>query len=655
MEMRRMRAVRNALLSAVIVGTSAFALSGATAHATSVAASGPRLVQFAGAAVNAPATATTATFPATTGAGDLLVVSASVYTGTTNRITSVTDSSGNVWTKIGAYALASHNSDGEMWYSANSRPTTSVTVRTAKRALVALGAQEFSGVLATNPLDGASGASNLGKAPDSGSVTPSESGDLVVGFLAGHSAAQAMTVTAPGFVTQPQQTSRSGGSNIASVVVASRVASLNAAQDLTGSFGTAMYWAAGVAVFKPAASDFAMSAAPAGVTVAAGRATTTTITTTTTAGLAQSIALTVSGLPVGTSASLAPATISSGQTSTLTITTSASTPAGDSTLTVVGTGASATTSTPIILGVNTPAALRAAFYYPWFPQAWVQQGQNPFTNYVPTRGLYGIDLATVKAQIADMQNGNITVGIASWFGQGTGTDKGWPTLIQAAQGTGFGWAPYYEPEGISDPAPQKIADDLHYLWTNYHSTDGASPVYLPGKGMVVFVYNADDPTQAKGCDTVDRWNQARQLLHDQFNESIYVDLKVFPGYKSCAGSPSINGWHQYGPASANQNFATAPGDGSYSISPGYWKSGATYGTAPFLARDRTRWQASIASMSASGAKWQLITTYNEWGEGTAIESSSGCRNPAPPGTYCDWSANGTTSDFVTDLHNTPAG
>ena len=32
------------------------------------------------------------------------------------------------------------------------------------------------------------------------------------------------------------------------------------------------------------------------------------------------------------------------------------------------------------------APIRAAFYYPWFPQAWAQQGQNPFTNYSPTWG-----------------------------------------------------------------------------------------------------------------------------------------------------------------------------------------------------------------------------------------------------------------------------
>ncbi len=306
----------------------------------------------------------------------------------------------------------------------------------------------------------------------------------------------------------------------------------------------------------------------------------------------------------------------------------------------------------VVLAPTASGPIRAAFYYPWFPQAWVQQGQNPFTNYIPTRGLYSTDVATVKAQISDMQYGGISVGIASWFGQGSTTDQHWPALMQAAQGTGFGWAPYYEPEGISDPSSQQIANDLHYLLSHYVSTDSGL-LYILGKGMVVFVYNADDPTQVKGCDTVARWNQARQLLHDGYNETVYVDLKVFPGYATCAGTSSIDGWHQYGPASANQNFVATPGDGSYAISPGYWKSGATYGTAPFLARDRARWQTSIASMRASGAEWQLITTYNEWGEGTAIESSSGCRNSVPLGTYCDWSGANTVSDFLTDLHNAP--
>jgi hypothetical protein len=299
------------------------------------------------------------------------------------------------------------------------------------------------------------------------------------------------------------------------------------------------------------------------------------------------------------------------------------------------------------------APIRAAFYYPWFPEAWAQQGQNPFTNYSPTRGFYSTDVATLKAQIADMQYGDITIGIASWFGQGSTTDKHWPALISAAQGTGFAWAPYYEPEGISDPTPDQITSDLHYLSTQYQGTNTDSGLAtFSGKGMPVFVYNADDLTQAKGCDTVNRWTAARALLKSQYNLTVYVDLKVFPGYASCPGISAIDGWHQYGPASANQNFAAAPGDGSYSISPGYWKSGASYGAAPFLARDRVRWQSSVASMQASGAKWQLITTFNEWGEGTAIESASGCRNSAPDGTYCDWSGT-APSDFLADLHAVP--
>jgi len=301
------------------------------------------------------------------------------------------------------------------------------------------------------------------------------------------------------------------------------------------------------------------------------------------------------------------------------------------------------------------APIRAAFYYPWFPQAWNQKGQNPFTSYTPSRGSYSTDVATVRAQIADMQYGRISVGIASWFGPGTTTDSHWPALISAADGTGFGWAPYYEAEGISDPAPQKIADDLHYLWVRYRGSDstGSGLLSLSGKGMAVFVYNADDHTTRKGCRTVRRWGRARKLLRKQRNESVYVDLKVFPGYASCRGAASIDGWHQYGPSSAKQDFAAAPGDGAYSISPGFWRSGAPYGTAPFLARDRARWQGNIASMRAARAEWQLITTYNEWGEGTAIESSSGCRSPAPVGTYCNWSGGGTVSDFVTDLHNAP--
>ncbi len=59
-------------------------------------------------------------------------------------------------------------------------------------------------------------------------------------------------------------------------------------------------------------------------------------------------------------------------------------------------------------------------------------------------------------------------------------------LFRVARGTGFRWAPYYEPEGLSDPTPAAIVADLHYLRTAYGE---GSLAMLLGKRMLVFVYN----------------------------------------------------------------------------------------------------------------------------------------------------------------------
>src|SRR5215211_5355448 len=43
--------------------------------------------------------------------------------------------------------------------------------------------------------------------------------------------------------------------------------------------------------------------------------------------------------------------------------------------------------------------IRAAFYYPWFPEAWKQQGFDPFTNYNPSPGFYdGGSQSVIKQQ-----------------------------------------------------------------------------------------------------------------------------------------------------------------------------------------------------------------------------------------------------------------
>jgi fibronectin type 3 domain-containing protein len=236
-----------------ITGTGSSATHATTLDLTVNPASGPvpQLTQWVGATETAAATTLTATFPATTGAGHLLVLGgASVYTGATNNITSVTDSGGNTWVPIGRYSVSGHNSDGEMWYAQNAVPVTSVTIHTASATVVAMTVEEFSGIATTNALDVSVGIANTGTTPASGSATPTASNDLAVGFIAGHGNVETINVTAPGFTALAQQVS--SATTIATERTGYQVLNSSSSQNFTGSFATAMYWASGLAFFRAA-------------------------------------------------------------------------------------------------------------------------------------------------------------------------------------------------------------------------------------------------------------------------------------------------------------------------------------------------------------------------------------------------------------------
>jgi hypothetical protein len=255
--------------------------------------------------------------------------------------------------------------------------------------------------------------------------------------------------------------------------------------------------------------------------------------------------------------------------------------------------------------------IRAAFYYPWFPNAWDQQGFNPFTNYRPSLGFYDASLAVTRRHIAAMQYGRIEAGIASWWGQRSRTDSRIARLLQAAAGTSFRWSLYYENESEGDPSVDQLRSDLTYIRDQY----GNDPSFLRINGkFVVFVYA--DGNDA--CGMVDRWKQANTVR-------AYIVLKVFPGYLDCPSQP--NSWHQYSPAVA----ADYQRGYSYAISPGFWKKGDTVR----LARDLNRWRQNVRNMVVSRARWQLITTFNEWGEGTAVESAREWRTGSGYGAYLD--------------------
>jgi hypothetical protein len=195
--------------------------------------------------------------------------------------------------------------------------------------------------------------------------------------------------------------------------------------------------------------------------------------------------------------------------------------------------------------------IRAAFYYPWFPESWKQQNIYPYTNCTPTLGYYdSSDQAVIRKHIEAMEYGQIDVGILSWWRQGARSDSRIPTILAATAGSAFRWSIYYEAESQGDPSASAITADLVYLRDHY----GNDPSYLRIDGrFVVFVY-ADG---ADGCGMAERWKAANTV-------NAYIVLKVFANYQTCASQP--DGWHQYGPAVA----ADSQGRFSYTISPGFW-------------------------------------------------------------------------------------
>jgi hypothetical protein len=261
---------------------------------------------------------------------------------------------------------------------------------------------------------------------------------------------------------------------------------------------------------------------------------------------------------------------------------------------------------------NLPFPIRATFYYPWYPETWKVNGQ--MAHYIPKLGLYSSsDSHIVENHIEQLEYGNIDLSIASWWGPGTNLDRARLSLLMdktIALKSSVKWSVYYEDEMNENPNPARLGEDLDYLkkWFAWHS----AWAHIDGR-PVIFVYNDHE-----GCELADRWHQASK-------GEWYVVLKVFPGFEHCPNQP--DSWHQYGPADA-----VIRGQDYFCVSPGFWKADES----PMLPRvDNSTWHRNVRDMVSSNADWQLITTFNEAGEGTLIEAADAWESDSDYGFYLD--------------------
>src|SRR5260221_10822457 len=110
-------------------------------------------------------------------------------------------------------------------------------------------------------------------------------------------------------------------------------------------------------VWKQVTPDFTVSASPASLSVNQGSSGSTIVSTTVTGGFNSSVALSVSGLPSGVTASFNPASIAApgSGSSTLTFSASSTATTGTATVTVTATGGTVTHTAAIALTINAVA------------------------------------------------------------------------------------------------------------------------------------------------------------------------------------------------------------------------------------------------------------------------------------------------------------
>jgi hypothetical protein len=261
-------------------------------------------------------------------------------------------------------------------------------------------------------------------------------------------------------------------------------------------------------------------------------------------------------------------------------------------------------------------SLRIAAYYPWFPEGWTYAQMAPFTHYDPTLGFYDAgDPYVIDRHIRAMKWGHITAATYSWWGRGSQTDARLSQHLTIGARHQFAFAVYHELEGYSDPTVEELRADLEYLRDRY----AASPGYLKlGGRLVVFAYgDADD---GAGCEAAQRWEQANAGI------GAYVVLRSFRGARACAHQPSA--WHPY---SANR-YEFDLGRHAYSISPGFYFA---KDNRPARKRHLRTWWRSVRRMARSPAQFHYVISFNEWGEGTAIESATEWASPSGYGAYLD--------------------
>jgi hypothetical protein len=279
-----------------------------------------------------------------------------------------------------------------------------------------------------------------------------------------------------------------------------------------------------------------------------------------------------------------------------------------------------------------PKALRAeasgerlvlAFYYAWYDMAtW----EKPLPDR-PTQPYASTDPAAIERHVLWARQAGIDALVQSWYGPWTAsnqTETNFVLLLDIAARHGLSAAVDLE---VTSPFIHSTGDVIAAL-RHVRTVHAAHPAYLRVGGRpVIFFWRQQQYS-------VETWQAIRQEV-DPNRETVWIaegtnldDLQVFDGNHlySVAWDPAPEGvlvrWgrrvRDWGQKNGRAPIWVA------TVMPGY--DDRATGRADAFVRDRAGgeyyrrcWQGA----AESGADWVIITSFNEWLEGTQIEPSAG--------------------------------
>jgi hypothetical protein len=266
-----------------------------------------------------------------------------------------------------------------------------------------------------------------------------------------------------------------------------------------------------------------------------------------------------------------------------------------------------------------------AFYYPWYgtptgPSGrwvhWNPAHANFDGTHVPAAGYYdSLDPETVRRHIREAREAGIDGFIASWWGLDSFEDRAFRVLLRVAEEEAFFVTVYYEDAAT----PAQIVNDVGEIVSRY----ATSPAFLSIEGLpVVFFY-----VRVAVKFTIDEWSGVFAALAARDRSVFAIADRLDPTYLQ-----AFQGLHVYTPVGMTLEDAAAQyavaslaariqgGFFAATVVPGYQE--ATPLTGRLVARaDGETYRAYWDMARASKPQWILVTSFNEWHEGSEIEPS----------------------------------